>query len=188
MFSWSNILFLAKANLICIGEIHLDFSRDKSTILRTTGSIRTNLNGKQLDISIKSHSYFNPLGQLSDASFNVTSSNIEISASASGINPIKIDFSLRAFDKNIKYKSELKGPILIQEFSPGEFRLEYNNNSPINEVYLKSPAKLISEEYKINISAENSAASCNEKSKNSLDLSKIIDRFKGFTSSMKGTI
>lgn len=171
--------FIFKAEGACIGSVTVDIWREKATTIKTSGILRANLNSKEIDVKIESQSYFNPLGQMTDSSAQLSGPNFKASAITKEIHPIKVTLALNAAGKDLSFSKELPGPVQVGEFSPGKLHLEYRQAAPVQPIALDGPVSFVKSEYNLSIEPADEAKPCNKNSR--IDLSRLVKKMQSFT-------
>ena len=166
--------FIMSADDECIGEMHIDLHHEKATQVKATGYLKAKLNSTPIDVAIDSQEYFNPLGQMTDSATSLKSSLFKVSAVTTGIHPLKANLIFEASEKKLNFNREVPGPLVISEYSPLKFQLEYFQALPLQPIAVQGPTALLSGEYNLSIKRKPPGFVCDPHHR--LDLSKVIDR------------
>lgn len=169
--------FTIKARNICIGEISFSLRKEKATYGKAQGKISASVSDSPIDVHIDGNFYFNPLGQMSDLHFGLTSEGLKASVTTSEIHPIKLEAEAVFNDKTRKFNKEIPGPVIIKEISEGKFQLQYDQEMPISPVALKAPAAFLQSELNLQILQKTTKDDCKDQGR--IDLTRLISQIKG---------
>ena len=123
----------------CIGEINIHTHKERATFVNIFASLRSSYQDKPINTTIKSQFYFNPLGQLSESTLNITTSNLELHAQSNSINPIGFLVDIKGIGTEKTFNFDFDGPLLIQEYEPGKMRIEYSHQLQISNPVFDGP-------------------------------------------------
>ncbi len=165
--------FLITSHDQCVGEFVVQVKKEQAAAIKSTGVVRTKINNKPIDTKLDGEFYFNPLGQMTDALIKLNSLNLDLVITTKEINPIKTKVILNAFGKKHEIETQISGPILANEYTPGHLRIEYNQRSAFNALQIESPTSFIKNEYDLDIKPNELSASCPTKAAR-INLDKII--------------
>ncbi|RMD87990.1 MAG: hypothetical protein D6808_00480 [Candidatus Dadabacteria bacterium] len=135
-----NHLYKIISNNECVGEVRILLSDFKSTTIVSKGYVTASLDREKFNIAFKVNAYFNPLGQMSEASATVSGRDIKITTSAVEVNPIKLKVAASSPWGGSQFSLSLKGPILITKTENGRFTLEYSQLNKQHAGFLSLPA------------------------------------------------
>lgn len=175
--------YLIKSDQSCIGKISINVWQQKATGIRVTGIVKAEANGAPIDAHISGEAYFNPLGQMSESSFNLTGEGFKGTVSTSAIQPISLNLSFKAHDIEKSFSKEIPGPLLIEEKSPGKLQLQYNQAMPVQPLTLQAPAAFLRKELKLSIESSDKLG-CIEPTR--IDLSKLLKKINSLNISNSG--
>jgi hypothetical protein len=164
-----------KAGQECVGKISINVWQQKAAGIRLTGIVKATVNGAPIDAHISGEAYFNPLGQLSESSFNLIGEGFKGTVATSAIQPIALNLSFKANDIEKSFSKEIPGPLLIEEKSPGKLQLQYNQAMPVQPITLQAPAAFLRTELKLSVEPSDKKG-CSNPSR--LDLSKLLTKIK----------
>jgi hypothetical protein len=152
----------------------LSFWHDKATIFRAQGVISTQIHTNQIDVHIDGNAYFNPLGQMTESSFSLTSESFKGSLTTSSIHPIQATLKASINEKAKEITKEIPGPLVISEAQPGKLQLQYNQELPIQSLAIQAPAIFLKSELNLKIEPTNQTTGCTVKDR--IDLTKLVSK------------
>lgn len=177
--------FLIKAGQNCVGKISMNIWQQKATGIRVSGVVNATANGADIDAHISGEAYFNPLGQMSESSFNLIGEGFKGTISTSSIQPIALNLSFKANNIEKTFSKEIPGPLLIAETSPGKLELQYNQAMPMQPITLHAPAAFLRSELKLSVESSDKNG-CPNPSR--MDLSKLLTKINSLKISNNGTV
>jgi hypothetical protein len=166
--------FLIKAKDRCIGNIMLSFWHDKATIFRAQGVISTQIHKNAIDVHIDGNAYFNPLGQMTESSFSLTSDSFKGSLTTASIHPIQATLKASLNENTKEITKEIPGPLLISKTQTGKLQLNYNQELPVQSLAIQAPAIFLKSELNLKIEPTNNNAGCEHK--DAIDLTNLVSK------------
>ncbi|MBX7144550.1 MAG: hypothetical protein K1X79_08885 [Oligoflexia bacterium] len=154
----------------CIGSLKTTIAHDSTYQLHASGDLRGSYGGKVANAAIAVHGFFNPLGQLSDATITLTGPESKIEIYARETNPIKIRIQVNVRNHVFEQKLDIPGPLVIKKSGP-HFQLEYAHLPSSQHSLLRTISSALPSEVSFHILAEPGVTCDNTEA---LELSPIV--------------
>ena len=165
----------------CVGHLRIRLHTDHSSSLESRGLIRASYKNQYIATALKMSASFNPLGQLSDASLNISTNELSLDLRSSGTNPLKIQTFTSGFPKDIHFEHDLKGPIVLSEYSHGHYQLEVPEALNLSQPVVTGAAQQLIDSMGLKLlELPGEMQPCESRELESLDLTGIIEQTKPF--------
>jgi hypothetical protein len=115
----------------CIGKFETNLQElDQIIQIISIGQLRASYRNNNVDVALRGDFYFNPLGQLQEGGFKVTTDTVTIEASLQDINPIQMKLRAQVAGQEFTRELSLPGPVVVKKSSDGTFHVEQNFPDP----------------------------------------------------------
>lgn len=165
-----------RQNEKCVGTLSTTLTHNSTYELKAGGEIRSSYSGKRSQATISVYGYFNPLGQLSDASILVAAQDAQLEIIARETNPLKIRLHAKVRERIFEHKLEIPGPLLIKK-SGQNYQLEYSHLPSSQQSLFRTVSSAFPSDLNFHIAAE-PGSQCAEA--DAIELSGIISSVRSF--------
>ncbi len=165
----------------CIGYVTTELNRNKGLLSDSSGLLRRRTGDREIDLTVGVRAMFNPLGQMMEGQVTLLSDQVKLAIEARNVNPIKLQITAHVGELRHTVSSEMHGPITLQEYSPGMYRIEHHASVAVRPEMLKLSTGLLQNELQLTVDSYGGIPpGCRE---TRLNLNPLINRIQGFVSS-----
>lgn len=165
----------------CVGYFTTEISKAKGVLIETNGLLRLRTPDRELNVSIGTRASFNPLGQMMDGLIKLSSDQVRLLIEAKNVNPIELNLSAHVGSEKHSLSTSTRGPLILDEYEPGHYRLEHNNPTVIRPELTRLGNGVLQNEMRLSFDTyTGSPPGCRE---TWLNLNPLINRVESFMDS-----
>ena len=165
----------------CVGHFTTQISKAKGVLIETNGMLRLRTGDRELSVSIGARASFNPLGQMMDGLVKLSSDQVRLLIEAKNVNPIELNLSAHVGTEKHVFSTSSRGPLILEEFEPGRYRLEHNNPMVIRPELTRLSSGVLQNEMRLSFDTyTGNPPGCRE---TWLNLNPLINRVESFMDS-----
>lgn len=109
----------------CVGRVSTGLLHDEAFFFEGFAEVYVSAHQSQQIFRLESRAYFNPLGQLTEASAKISAASPMLTVQARGVHTITIDFTLFDNDRELPFRFSVDGPVLVASGSSDTWVFRY---------------------------------------------------------------
>ncbi len=159
----------------CPGSINVSMAYEAVWGLRSNGQLRVSYGKALTDVKMITSAYFNPLGQLNSARFELQADGYDLNVTFTNPHPITVDIEARGNGPEYRQQFTIPGPFTIQKNGDGTYRIDYSYYALTQNPSIKALEGFLSREFKMKVvQADNAPKDCGTREDNRLNLLPLV--------------
>lgn len=174
----------------CPGEFTTTVIHDAVWVIQSSGAFRSSYGKAAVDLTYQAEAKFNPLGQLHDATLNLSLEGSRVAVKLANANPIEARIETTIQGRTSSQQLTIPGPILItRNGSSPTFSVSAPQSSMAQNPSVKALQGFLSHELNLSvIAADQAPQSCSAKEAQRLDLLPLSIRIQSLLPSLRNLI